>query len=252
MIKLTNLLLEVVNQPKVIFLAGPAGSGKSTISKQLIPNNFTSINIDDTYEELLKKSGIGLNQKNFTPDQLSQASKFMGQAQKITRDKLASQSKARKNLIIDGTGGAVKPLLKKKQELEALGYETFMIMIYVSPITSLERNKNRERSLMSGIVLRTWRDVNKNIDDFKKIFGNNFVLINNEPNESIKDFNLKLLEPYTVDSKAIGKVKTPEEEAKSQAEKEQLNKDIEQMVKKLPQFDSLETSKTKINQFING
>ena len=250
MIKLINLLLEVVNQPKAIFLAGPAGSGKSTIAKQLIPNTFTSINIDDTYEELLKKSGIGLSQKNFTPDQLSQASKLMAQARKDTTDKLASQSKDRKNLTIDGTGGAVKPLLKKKEELEALGYETFMIMIYVSPITSLERNKNRERSLMPSIILRTWRDITKNIDDFKKIFGNNFTLINNEPNESVKDFSAELIKPYFQDSTAIsGKVKSPEEIAKTKAEKDQLNKDVEQMVKKLPQFDSLETSKTKINQF---
>ena len=54
MVKLIQLLREVTNSPKAIFLAGPAGSGKSYISKQLLPTNFTTINIDDTYEELLK------------------------------------------------------------------------------------------------------------------------------------------------------------------------------------------------------
>ncbi len=66
MIKLTELLREVMDSPKAIFLAGPAGSGKSYITKQLLPSNFTTINVDDTYEELLKASGLGLKQKDFT------------------------------------------------------------------------------------------------------------------------------------------------------------------------------------------
>ena len=41
-----------------------------------------------------------------------------------------------------------------------------------------------------------------------------------------------------------------EEQAKSDAEKIQLNKDIESMVNKLPEFDSMETAKNKINEFI--
>ena len=138
MIKLIDLLLEAANQPKAIFLAGPAGSGKSYVSKQLLPTTFITINIDDTYEELLKTSGLGLKQKDFTADELYQAAKLMGQAQKATKEKLAQSSSERKNLIIDGTGGASKPLLKKKQELENLGYKCLMLMIYVSPLTSLE------------------------------------------------------------------------------------------------------------------
>lgn len=73
MITLSQLLLEVINKPKAIFIVGAAGSGKSTISKQLIPNTFTSINIDDVYEELLKREGLGLKQTYFTPEELSKA-----------------------------------------------------------------------------------------------------------------------------------------------------------------------------------
>jgi len=40
-------------KPKAIFLAGPAGSGKSYMNRLLIPQNFQTINSDDTYEELL-------------------------------------------------------------------------------------------------------------------------------------------------------------------------------------------------------
>ena len=250
MIKLSTLLKEITGKPKAIFLAGPAGSGKTYISKQLIPSSLKVINSDDTYEELLKASGIGLKQKDFTPDQLSQAAKMQAQARKITQDILSKSMEDKNDIVIDGTGAASNPVLKKKQQLEDLGYETLMLMVYVSPLTSLERNTQRGRSLMPGIVLRTWRDVNKNIDIYRQAFGKNFILLNNNTEDTNQDFSPELIKPYTQDSAAVGKPKTPEEMAKSKAEKEALNKDIEVMIKKLPEFDSIDSAKSKIQNFI--
>lgn len=250
MIKLSTLLKEITGKPKAIFLAGPAGSGKTYISKQLIPSSLKVINSDDTYEELLKASGIGLKQKDFTPDQLSQAAKLQAQARKTTQDKLAQSIEDKNDIVIDGTGAASGPVLKKKQQLEDLGYETLMLMVYVSPLTSLERNAQRDRSLMPGIVLRTWRDVNKNIDIYRQAFGDNFILLDNNPENTNKGFSVELIKPYTQDSAAVGKPKTPEEMAKSVAEKEALNKEIEVMVKQLPEFDSVDSAKSKIQNFI--
>jgi predicted kinase len=250
MIKLATLLKEIQGSPKAIFLAGPAGSGKSTLTKQLLPSSYQVINSDDTYEELLKASGIGLKQKDFTPDQLSQAAKLQAQARKTTQDKLAQSIEDKNNIIIDGTGAASGPVLKKKQQLEDLGYETFMLMIYVSPLTSLERNQERDRSLMPGIVLRTWRDVNKNIGVYEQAFGDNFILLNNDPENATQEFSPELVKPFTQASSAVGKPKTPEEMAKSKAEKDQLNKDIESMVKSLPEFDDISSAKSKIQNFI--
>jgi predicted kinase len=250
MISLVQLLKEVQGKPKAIFLAGPAGSGKSYISKQIIPQSYEIINSDDTYEMLLKASGIGLKQKDFTPDQLSQAASLQQQAIKATREKLAQSIESKNNIVIDGTGAASGPVLKKKQQLEDLGYETFMLMIYVSPLTSLERNQERDRSLMPGIVLRTWRDVNKNIGVYEQAFGDNFILLNNDSENANKEFSPELVKPFTQASSAIGKPKTPEEMAKSRAEKDQLNKDIESMVKTLPKFDGISSAKSKIQNFI--
>jgi dephospho-CoA kinase len=251
MISLIQLLKEVQDSPKAIFLAGPAGSGKSYISSKLIPNTFTVINSDNTYEELLKASGIGLKQKDFTPDQLSQAAKLQAQARKTTQDKLAQSIESKNNIVIDGTGGALAPLTKKKQQLEDLGYETLMLMIYVSPLVSLERNQQRDRSLMPGIVLRNWKDVNKNIEMYRQAFGNNFILLNNNPKDTKQEFNTTLLEPFIQASTAVGKPKSPEDQAKSDADKAQLNKDIESMVDQLPEFDTIDTAKNKINEFIS-
>jgi predicted kinase len=250
MISLVQLLKEVQNKPKAIFLAGPAGSGKSYMNKLLIPQDFQTINSDDTYEEMLKASGIGLKQKDFTPDQLSQAAKLQAQARKVTQDKLDKSIEEKNNIVIDGTGAASNPILKKKQQLEDLGYETLMLMIYVSPLVSLERNKNRDRSLMPSIILRTWRDVNKNIEIYRQAFGDKFILVNNNPEDAKKDFNVELLKPYLEDSKAKGKPKTPEEQAKSQQQFDELVSDIEQMISEFPQFDIIDTAKSKIKSFI--
>jgi hypothetical protein len=255
MISLVQLLTEASSAPKAIFLAGSAGSGKtkSPAVKQLIPSSFEVINIDHSYEDLLQKSGLGSSQKDFSPEELSQAAKLMGQAQKTTREKYDKLTKDLKNIVIDGTGGASKPLLKKKAELEALGYDTLMLAVYVSPITSLERNLDpeRKRNLLPSIVVRTWRDVNKNLDIYREAFGDNFILINNDPKDAEKEYNPEEIKKRFFDTtKSVGKPKTPEEIAKSAREKEQLNQDIKDLLSVDRSFDTLDQAKQKINQFI--
>jgi dephospho-CoA kinase len=252
MIKLVDILREIAEKPKAIFLAGPAGSGKSYTLKTLIqPDQFKVVNVDDTYEELLKTSGLGMSQKDFGPEELSQAAKLMAQAQKTTKEKYAELSSQRKNIIIDGTGAAINPVLKKKQELEDLGYETFMIMIWVSPMTSLERNASRERALLPQIVTRTWRDVNKNIKGYEDAFGNNIAIINNDPENAQTGYNAEDIKKKFFDTASFkGKEKTPEQIAKAKADKEQLNTDIEQLVQTTPEFDTIDQAKSKINSFI--
>ena len=242
---------EAQQTPQAIFLAGPAGAGKSFISKSLPLSKFQVINVDDTYEELLKASGMGMKQKDFDPEQLSQAAKLMGQAQKTTKEKYAKVLENLNDIIIDGTGAASRPLLKKKAELEALGYETMMIMIYVSPVTSLERNANRDRSLMPSIVLRTWRDINQNIETYEQAFGDSLVIINNDPKDADKSFDPQEVKRRFFDtSKAKGKPKTPEEIAKSQADVAQLNKDIELALQQQPKFTPPAEAVAKIKAFI--
>jgi len=251
MIGLISLLKEIQGKPKAIFMAGPAGSGKSFISQKLVPSNFNTINVDDTYEELLKSSGIGLKLAKMSPDELKKSGELMGQARKATDTKYKEALKNANNILIDSVGGSSKTLLKKKQELEDLGYSTAMIMAYVSPITSLERNKQRDRSLLPSIVLRSWRDVNKNINVYKQAFGDDFILINNDPEEASKEFDEEFIyQTYIKPLGQVGKEKSPEEKTKSKAESEQLYSDIKQSLKSQPDFDTEEQAKTKITNFI--
>ena len=252
MIGLIALLKEIQGKPKAIFMAGPAGSGKSYIASKLIPSNFTTINVDDTYEELLKSSGIGMKLAQMSPDELKKAGELMGQARKSTNTKYQDALKNAKNLVIDSVGGSSKTLLKKKQQLEDLGYDTMMLMTYVSPITSLERNMKRDRSLLPSIVLRSWRDVNKNIDTYKQAFGGDFILLNLDPNDANKNFDEEYVyKTYIEPLGQVGKEKSPEEITKSKAETQQIYSDIKQTLNTQPEFDTLEQAQQKITNFIN-
>lgn len=240
-----------MSTPQAIFMAGPAGAGKSFVSKSLPLSKFQVINVDDSYEEMLEKAGIGTKIKDFGPDELRMAAQLMAKAQKITKDKYTKALEDLNDIIIDGTGAASRPLLKKKAELEALGYETMMIMIYVSPVTSLERNEKRKRSLMPGQVLNTWEKVNQNIETYQDAFGDNFVLINNDPKDADQSFDPEEIKRrFIATSKAKGKQKTPEEMAKRKAEVEAMNNSIQQLVQQKPKFTPKDQAISKIKAFI--
>ena len=253
MVSLVELLKEIQNGPKAVFLAGPAGSGKSTFIKDNIPN-LKVINIDDTYEELLKKAGLNKPQSEFTSDELSQSSKLMGQARRETTSKLKSAQESKENIIFDGTGAASNPILKKKTQLEELGYDTMMVMIYVSPLVSLERNRSRGeeggRSLRPSIIVRTWNQVNKNVDVFKNMFGNNFILVNNDPEGVDKTYNKEEIKKY-FDQVTAAREYSDEEKAEKNIEKEKLETSIKQLLSDLPEFTDHNQIKSKINGFLN-
>ena len=252
MVSLIKLLKEVQNKPKAIFLAGPAGSGKSTFIKNNIPN-LKVINIDDTYEELLKQAGLDKPQSTFTSDELSQSSKLMGQARKETTAKLKIAQEEGEDIIIDGTGGASNPILKKKVQLEELGYDTMMVMVYVSPLVSLERNRSRGeaggRSLRPSIIVRTWEKVNKNIDTFKNMFNDNFILVNNDPEGADKTYNEEEIQNY-FDQVTAAREYSDEEIAKKEKEQKELETSITQLLSNIPEFTPQSQIKSKINGFL--
>ena len=222
-------------------------SDKSFISQKLVPSNFNTINVDDTYEELLKSSGIGMKLAQMSPDELKKSGELMGQARKTTDTKYKEALANANNILIDSVGGSSKMLLKKKQELESLGYETAMIMTYVSPITSLERNKQRDRSLLPSIVIRSWRDVNTNIDVYKQAFGDDFTLVNLDPEDANKDFDENFIyKNYIEPLGQVGKEKSPEDKAKSKPESEKIYSDIKQTLKSQPEFDTEPAAARKI------
>jgi thiamine monophosphate kinase len=110
----------------------------------------------------------------------------------------------------------------------------------------------RDRSLLPSIVLRSWRDVNKNIDTYKQVFGGDFTLVNLDPDDANKNFDEEFIyQTFIKPLGQVGKEKSPEEIAKSKAETEQIYSDIKQTLNTQPEFDTLEQSQQKITNFIN-
>jgi len=249
MISLVQLLKEVQGKPKAIFMAGPAGSGKTTILNQLGLQNFKVINVDDVYEELLKTELGKEDFASMSPEELSQAAKMMGKARAITKEKETQAIGSLENIVIDGTGAASRPLLKKKTDLEALGYDTFMILLYVSPMTSLKRNAARGRSLPTIAVLKSWEGVAKNIDIYRQEFGNNIVVINNDPEDADKSFDPASIRQLFPMPK--GKPKTPEELEKSRMDKEKTDNEIQSLLDIEREFDTIDIAKNKVNEFVS-
>jgi len=203
----------VKKKPKLIFMAGSPGAGKSTVRRLLDLSGFEIIDPDEAYEAALKRAKMSLNiaefENQFFPisDQMKAAIaagdeamiaklkpeyerlKKLASARAIAfndaqaaakqkREELAEKSK---NMIIDGTGGDFNRINKAKETFEALGYETAMIYVFVPLKISQERN--RERGAAGGRVLRditvekSWNAVQKNLEPYRELFGKRFFYV---------------------------------------------------------------------------
>lgn len=267
--QLTNIIRSVIQEqtiaqeyaPKAIFLAGGAGSGKSSVIKQHLPKDFKIINSDEEYERLMLDAGITLRQIDLTPEELSMVSKMQSRARTLTAEKLKKYLDDRENIIIDGTAASIKNVEKQKKELEAIGYKTFMVMLYISPIKALKRNlergkNNRGRTLKPSIIVKTWYDVTKNIEEYKnRVFKGAFSLITTQSKVEPEEFSRDLIKPfYDVDKTRLNvkTKKTPEQLEKEKAKRQQMYNDIKQIVKNPPELDTVDVFKNKLNNFLNS
>ena len=266
MIKLYNLLIEQLNGPKAIILAGAPGAGKGFILSGLDLGNLKVLNVDNTYIDLLKKANVSLDLKNATPEERSKQAKLMAAANKEFKGKVASTIQGKESFILDGTAASVKQTTELKQQLEEAGYEVFMLYVYTDLERSLKQNQDRfeksggeDRSLAPAIVMRTWLSVTKNFMPYKNLFGDNFISVANtlqdEKLKNVEDIIKKYLEPF----KPTGtKPKTPAQQARSDKQKAETNTQIQALlndegVKEIIDGSvSKEEAQSKLKQFLSS
>ena len=169
---------------KAIYLAGGPGSGKSFVVRRTTGGTGLKIvNSDDAFEILLKKEGLSLKmpQEEFDRKELVRK-----KAKDITVKKHANFVEGRLGMIIDGTGRDAAKILRSKNQLEELGYDTYMIYVNTSLDVALQRNAERSRSLDEKIVVQSWKDVQSNIGAFSNMFRQGFIVVdNNDASEDI-------------------------------------------------------------------
>ena len=264
MIKLVDLLKEVQGKPKAILLAGAPGAGKGSILRDLDLSSFKTLNLDDTIAALSKTDGFTLNQKAADAEDRSKFMKAMQAATKKLKGEQIPQAIANgESFILDGTSASKNQTIKLLDQLKQSGYDVLMLYVYTDLETSLKRNQNRfeksggeDRSLLPGAVLSTWKDVTKNFDLYKNMFNNFVSVANTGDSETMKDIENILktyIDPFKVKD---GKPKTDKELARSKAQKEKLNQEVQDILQSdqvqniINSSISKEEAQDKINAFL--
>ena len=221
MLKLMDLLTEGVQDKgifKAVFMAGGPGSGKSYVAGQIfgIPKKINisvsglkAVNSDTEFEFLLRKYGFetfGTGNLDIDKwpqevfdviaggDEDSEDMTVRKRAKLMTKDRKEKYMEGRLGMIIDGTGHDYAKLSKEKKQLEAMGYDCYMVFVNTSLEVALKRNKERARKLPEDILTKSWKDVQANLGKFQGLFGSNFVVVDNskflKPEDAQKKFGM--------------------------------------------------------------
>jgi len=162
---------------KAIFLAGGPGSGKSYVVRRTTGGTGLKIvNSDDAFEHMLTKAGLSLK---MIPKELEPREVVRKRAKDITVDKHTNYVEGRLGMVIDGTGKNADKILRSKGQLDALGYDTYMIFVNTSLDVALERNADRPRSIDEKLVVQSWKEVQSNIGLFSNMFRQGFIVVDN-------------------------------------------------------------------------
>jgi len=165
---------------KAIFIAGGPGSGKSLVAgKSTGGAGLKMVNSDPAFELLLKKAGLSLK---MPPEEFERKEVVRAKAKAITAKQQKNYLEGRLGLVIDGTGKDVDKILKQKNMLEELGYDTYMIFVNTSIDVALHNNAERPRSLPSADVIKMHKAVQNNIGQFSNMFRQGLIVVdNNDP-----------------------------------------------------------------------
>ena len=186
---------------KAVFLAGGPGSGKTWVTRGLygIPNkfNFSTAGLklvnQDTELEMLLKKYFGTTDLDNMPEelfaditgvdfkgkQIGTSSGMRAFAKDLTRARMEGYVRGRLGVIIDGTGHKYHAIAKRKQKFEDLGYDCYMVFVNTSLEVALKRNMERDRVVPEKIVRDSWHDVQQNLGGFQRLFGRNFLIVDN-------------------------------------------------------------------------
>jgi hypothetical protein len=202
-----RVLLEGVNDKgifKAVFLVGGPGSGKDYVLKKTLDGHgLTEINSDKALEHLSSK------------DTSDKKDKVRSKAKDVTEMKQKLAFDGRNGLIINGTGDDYEKIADIKKKLDAIGYESSMIMVNTADDVSANRNVERGqvggRAVPENVRKQKWQAVQEARPKFGKLFGDNYVEFDNSedlrqsPPETVKAKTEEMDEIFKQIQKFIGK-----------------------------------------------
>jgi len=204
-------LLEGVYDPgifKAFFLAGGAGSGKSYSAEKSTgsaagkfewhpsmnkvkpgktgPYGLKVVNYDEQLEFGLMKDKMHSDMTKYSEAETMEKERIRKKGKKKTKKREQLWINGRLGLIIDGTAKNPTKLSVTKQDLEAVGYSTYMIFVNTSLDVALQNNAGRSRRLKDEVVRATWDEVQQVKDQLANLFPGRFVeIVNNRAGEDV-------------------------------------------------------------------
>ena len=165
--KLSKLILEKRDQPKLVVMAGGAGTGKSYLLNQLDLNSLHLVNPDKYVED---------------PD--SPAFNKLSPGVALANKEAEALSNEKTSFVWDTTASnssKIKMFLDK-------GYDVYMVMVYTHPMIAYISNFKRDRNVPRSAVFSTWKNVYDLIDDYNKMLkGNLSIFVNSRGGEFEKE-----------------------------------------------------------------
>ena len=120
--------------------------------------------------------------------------KLFNQARDSAKEKQRSAAEKGQSFIVDGTGGRFGVIRNQKKELEDQGYDVGMIFVDLPLEDAISRQQSRlqsgGRSLDPKAVEKSWNAVNKNLEPYRELFGDNLfriVATDDEVDDSIAE-----------------------------------------------------------------
>jgi len=110
-----------------------------------------------------------------------QQAQLFNQARTSAKEKQLSAAEEGRSFIVDGTGGRFGVIRNQKEELEEQGYDVGMIFVDIPLEDAINRQQSRlqagGRSLDPQAVEKSWNAVNKNLESYRELFGDNLFRI---------------------------------------------------------------------------
>lgn len=174
---------------KVIYLLGGPGSGKTFVSKKLLPFGMKKINSDVFVEKMARDAGVDLKAGVNYDDPNSPLFQFKKRAGELGRSQLALYTMGDLGIVYDGTGRDYGKVEKMFNFFKEMGYRQYLIFVNTDIETAQLRNAKRARTLDSEVVNQLHKEVRNNIGKFQMLFGQDKTIILDNSEDSNPPWN---------------------------------------------------------------
>jgi predicted kinase len=157
---------------KAIFVTGGPGSGKDVVLR----------------EAIAEARAVELNSV--------QAIDYLNDKQRLsekTNDYRREAIRNRSPLIINGPADNQESILRIKEELEELGYDTLMVFVDTTNEASRDRNEKLTKMIAEGVRQDKWNQAQQSKESYNKVF-ENFIHFDNSA--SLEDIEETITDTY--------------------------------------------------------